>query len=166
MDLQKEIMDSYQQAYSEHPGLKTFERCKKLLLWGMFLLAAAMKLISMIPLLMGGTSIIALILSALLGMCIPGIFALAVYRGPWTFSLVFLLPAASTIIDLLQNGLPALSSGESYMPLFYVLLVLQGLYGLYLLALTAWLSIPVRNREFAQVLNDISKEYSQRGARR
>lgn len=162
MDLQKEIIMLYERAYSENPGLKAFERRKKQLLWGMFLFAAAIRLILVVPQLMGGTSIIIVIFSYLVAVGIPGIFALAVYRGPWTFSLMLLLPAVNTALDLIRNGLPALFSGESYIFLYYVLLAMQGLYVLYLLALTAWLAIPEKNREFAKVLNGIFGEYSQR----
>lgn len=165
MDVRQAVAAAYRRAYEDHPGLEAFERRRRRILWGMFLLAAALRLVSLAPLLLTGASPVGVAVSALVGLCLPGIFALAVYRGPWTLSLILLLPAANVALDLLKNGLPALASGERYLPLYYVLLALEGGYLLVLLALTAWLTIPARNRAFAQVLHGVARELGQRGGR-
>lgn len=107
--------------------------------------------------------IIVKVWSTLAAIGVSGILILAVYKGPWTFALVFLFPAVNIGLNLVQNVLYVFSSGESFVLFFYVLLVLQSLYVVSLFGMTAWLAIPAQNREFTKVLNDIAKEYSGRG---
>lgn len=160
MDLKNEMLIAYQNAYRDNPGLESFHRWKKRLLWGMFGIAALQKIV--IISLMSGQPLLPMIIGAVIGLGIPGIFALAVYQGPWNFALVLYFLVAQLLFDLISNGIPALTSGIEYLPIFYVILGIEVFYTVYLLAITLWMTVPARNRAYAQLLNDIYKEYSRK----
>lgn len=159
MDFREEFLAVWRQAYQDNPGLESFRVRKKALLWGMMGGFALQKLIALYVLGgMGNTfSLIAGLFGAVVGLAIPGIFALAVWRGNWKFSLALLLPAAYLLFDVAGNGLPALAGGESYHPVFYLILAVEGLLALYLAGVTLWLSVPRRNRELGDVANRVNE---------
>lgn len=153
MDFRQVMQERYQQAYREHPGLEQFRQRKKGLLWGMMGLFALQKLLLAAAL--GGGWAMA---GALLGLFIPGIFALAVWRGNWKFSLLLLIPALNLALGLVRQALPVLLSGEQYPPFVYLCLLADGALTLYLAGLTAWLVIPEKNRGYAAALNQVTEE--------
>ncbi len=159
MDFREEALAVWRQANQDNPGLESFRARKKALLWGVMGGFALQKLIGLYVL--GGMgsagALVAGLFGAVMGLAIPGIFALAVWRGNWRFSLALLLPAAYLIFDVAGNGIPALASGDSYHPVFYLILAVEGLLALYLVGVTLWLSVPRRNRELGEVANQINE---------
>lgn len=159
MEFREEVLAAWRQAYEENPGLESFKSRKKALLWGVMGLFALQKLVALF--ILGGTGSTAALISglfgAVVGLAIPGIFVLAVWRGNWRFSLAFLLPAAYLLFDVLGNGLPALTSGDSYYPVFYLILGLEAFLALYLIGVTLWLSVPQRNRELGDAMNRVNE---------
>lgn len=158
MDLKGEMRAAYQNAYNENSGLEHFHHSKRLLIWGMFGIAVIRKLIVAIS--MFSRSPLAALIGIALGICIAGIFAVAIYQGPWKFSYGLYFLAAYMLFDFIRYGIPALTSGISYQPIFYVTMVLQLFFMIYLLLLALWLSVPVKNRNYADILNKIFREYS------
>lgn len=161
MDMREEMERMHREAYAVHPGLEGFRTGKKWLLWGMMGLFALSKLCAAIPLWQTGNRA-AVVLGVVLGMAVPGIFALAVWRGNWRFSFVLLLPAASMALDLVRNALPALLSGESYHILFYCIVGLELVMTAYLAALVLWFTVPPQNREYSDILNGLNEELIRR----
>lgn len=159
MDFREEMLEAYRRAYQAHPGLETFRNRKKRLLWGMMGLFALGKLLSAVRLCgdWGFAAPVGVILGTLLGLAIPGIFALAVWRGNWRFSFLLLLPAAGIALELFRSWFPAMASGGSFVPLFYVALALSVVTCLYLVGVTLWLAAPARNREYGEILNQVTE---------
>lgn len=151
----EETQRIYLRAYGEHPGLEQFRRRKKTLLLLAMGLFALQRLLAAIAL--GGGW---MLLAALGGLLIPGIFVMAVWRGGWKLSLVLLLPAANALVSLFTDWLPMLREG-GYPTLFYVAFGVMVLLPVTLIGTTAWLSIPARNREYGDVLNGIHEELIQ-----
>lgn len=162
MDLREEMERMLREACEANPGLEGFRKGKKLLLWGMMGLFALSKLCAAIPMWRLGHPG-AVVFGAVVGMVIPGIFALAVWRGDWRFAFSLLLPAANLAVDLAANGLPALFSGESYYLLFYCIVGLELVMVAYLTAAVLWLTVPRRNRELSVILNGLNEELIRRG---
>lgn len=160
MNFKLDIIEAYKNAYNKNPGLEKFNNCKKWLLWGMFGIAVLQKLFAVI--LLFDKFSFALLIGALIGLCIHGIFAIAVYRGPWKFSFIFYLLFIHLLFDLIKNGIPALVSGIEYVPIFYIMMAVETFYAVYLLFLALWLTVPSKNRTYAQIINDVFKECSQK----
>lgn len=148
-DFQEEMRRLYLQAYDEHPGLLQFRRRKKTLLWLAMALFALQKLLDAVA--VGGGW---MLLAGLAGLLLPGIFVMAVWRGGWKLSLVLLLPAANALVSLFTDWLPMLREG-GWPPLFYAAFSLMVILPVTLVGTTAWLSVPERNREYGEILNDI-----------
>ncbi len=161
MDFREEILAVWRQAYLDHPGLEQFKTRKKMLLWGVMGLFVLQKAVGLVSLWGFGNPLV-LLFGAVVGLALPGIFALAVWRGSWKFSLALLLPAIYLAVDVLWNGLPVLASGEPYYTSFYVILAVEGLMALYLAGVTIWLSVPKRNRELGQVMNQVNEHLIRR----
>ncbi len=156
MDFREEFFAVWRQAYQEHPGLEQFKAWKKRLLWGVMALFALQKLIMVVSMWRIGSPV-ALLFGAVVGMALPGIFALAVWRGGWKFSLALLLPALYLAYDVIGNGLSALASGDSYYFAFYVILAVEGFMALYLAGVVLWLSVPARNRQLGEIANQVNE---------
>lgn len=161
MDFKNEMRAAYQQAYEVHPGLKRFDQMKKILLWGVIGIAAVQKILVIIPN-FRPSSILLLFFSAIIGLCIPGIFALAAYRGPWKHSLIFYFLAVYLLFDVVTNGLPVLTAGIELPSLFYAAAAVESFYAVYLLLLALWLTVPAKNRSYADVLNSVFKDLGQK----
>lgn len=164
MDFREEFVAAWRQAYQDNPGLESFRARKKALLWGVMGGFALQKLIGLYVLggMGGGGALIFGLFGAVMGLAIPGIFALAVWRGNWRFSLALLLPAAYLLYDVVGNGFPALASGASYHPAFYLILAVEGLLALYLAGVVLWLSVPRRNRELGEIQNQVNERLIRR----
>ena len=156
MDFREEYLAVWRQAYQDHPGLERFRAIKKGLLWGVMALFALQKLIVVVSMWRIGSPA-ALLFGAVVGMALPGIFALAVWRGNWKFSLVLLLPALYLAYDVVGNGFSALASGDSYYFTFYLILAVEGLMALYLAGVALWLSVPVQNRQLGDTANQVNE---------
>lgn len=161
MDFREEILATWRRAYQENPGLESFKTWKKRLLWGIMLLFALQKLTVVASMWRLGHPG-AMIFGAVMGMAIPGIFVLAVWRGNWKFSLALLLPAFTLASDVIRNGLPALTSGNSYYPIFYVIIALEGFMTLYIVGVVLWISVPVRNRQLGEIMNQVNEHLIRR----
>ncbi len=156
MDFREEMMEAYRRAYEAHPGLEAFRGRKKALLWGMMALFALSKLLTAIPA-WNYASHAVIVIGGLMGLVIPGIFALAVWRGGWRFSLALLLPAASIALDLFRSWFPALAAGGDFHPLFHVTLWTAVATCLYLIGVVLYLSVPAKNRAYGEVLNQVTE---------
>lgn len=152
-EYQAEIQEIYRRAYEEHPGLERFRQWKKNLLLLAMVLFALQKLLDAVAL-GGGLAFLA----GLAGLIIPGIFVLAAWRGGWKLSLVLLLPAGIGLVSLFSDWLPLLREGGDYVPLFYVAAALAALLPLTLAGVTAWLTVPEKNRAYGDQLNRVHEE--------
>lgn len=150
-DTHKKLLAAYRTAYEATPGLELFDRLRRLLLWGMMAIVAAQRVLAFI--LTNGSNPLVLLFGLVMGMSVPGIFALAIYRGPWTYACFFYLLAAFPIYELVVTALPVLLSGVTYQPVFYMLVVAEAAYAAYLLGMGVWLTIPAKSRRWAQLLH-------------
>ena len=82
-----DLREQQRRAFEENPGLEAFQKRKRALLWGMFFLMMLLKAFNLFA--VSGTALLPLVAGLALGALVPGIVALALYRGPW--KLAFLL---------------------------------------------------------------------------
>ena len=102
MDLRQEMEAIFWQACQAHPQLPWFRSTKKGLLWGMMALFALLRTLEGFLYWQAGHSALAM-LRVPLGLVLPGIFALSVWRGHWKFSFLLLIPAGSLALGLLSE---------------------------------------------------------------
>lgn len=152
-EYQIKIQEIYHRAYEEHPGLEPFRKTKKTLLLLSMILFALQKLLDVVA--MGGGWVF---LAGVAGLIIPAIFVLAAWRGGWKLSLVLLLPAGMGLVSLFRDWLPMLREGGGYPPLFYAAAAVAAVLPFTLAATTAWLTIPEKNRDYGDALNQVHEE--------
>lgn len=162
MDMRQEMELLFRQACQEHPGLPRFRAAKKGLLWGMMGFFALIRVLEGLLYWEAGHPVLA-VLRVPLGLLIPGIFALSVWRGGWKFSFLLLLPAGSLAGDLLPEIRVTLLLGYNTLrPMAYVILAVEAIAALYLAGVVLWLALPPENRELSAVMNQITEELIRR----
>ncbi len=161
MDLRQEMEAIFWQACQAHPQLPWFRSTKKGLLWGMMALFALLRTLEGFLYWQAGHSALAM-LRVPLGLVLPGIFALSVWRGHWKFSFLLLIPAGSLALGLLSEIRAALLLGFDTLPLpVLIYLAVNAAAILYLAGVLLWLLLP-RNRELSIALNQVTEEQIRR----
>ena len=161
MDLRQEMEAIFWQACQAHPQLPWFRSTKKGLLWGMMALFALLRTLEGFLYWQAGHSALAM-LRVPLGLVLPGIFALSVWRGHWKFSFLLLIPAGSLALGLLSEIRAALLLGFDTLPLpVLIYLAANAAAILYLAGVLLWLLLP-RNRELSIALNQVTGEQIRR----
>lgn len=161
MDFRQEMEAIFWQACQAHPQLPWFRSTKKGLLWGMMALFALLRTLEGFLYWQAGHSALAM-LRVPLGLVLPGIFALSVWRGHWKFSFLLLIPAGSLALGLLSEIRAALLLGFDTLPLpVLIYLVANAATILYLAGVLLWLLLP-RNRELSIALNQVTEEQIRR----
>ena len=161
MDLRQEMEAIFWQACQAHPQLPGFRSTKKGLLWGMMALFALLRTLEGFLYWQAGHSALAM-LRVPLGLVLPGIFALSVWRGHWKFSFLLLIPAGSLALGLLSEIRAALLLGFDTLPLpVLIYLAANAAAILYLAGVLLWLLLP-RNRELSIALNPVTEEQIRR----
>ncbi len=161
MDLRQEMEAIFWQACQTHPQLPWFRSTKKGLLWGMMALFALLRTLEGFLYWQAGHSALAM-LRVPLGLVLPGIFALSVWRGHWKFSFLLLIPAGSLALGLLSEIRAALLLGFDTLPLpVLIYLAANAAAILYLAGVLLWLLLP-RNRELSIALNQVTEEQIRR----
>lgn len=161
MDFRQEMEAIFWQACQAHPQLPWFRSTKKGLLWGMMALFALLRTLEGFLYWQAGHSALAM-LRVPLGLVLPGIFALSVWRGHWKFSFLLLIPAGSLALGLLSEIRAALLLGFDTLPLpVLIYLAANAAAILYLADVLLWLLLP-RNRELSIALNQVTEEQIRR----
>ncbi len=161
MDLRQEMEAIFWQACQAHPQLPWFRSTKKGLRWGMMALFALLRTLEGFLYWQAGHSALAM-LRVPLGLVLPGIFALSVWRGHWKFSFLLLIPAGSLALGLLSEIRAALLLGFDTLPLpVLIYLAANAAAILYLAGVLLWLLLP-RNRELSIALNQVTEEQIRR----
>lgn len=161
MDFRQEMETIFWQACQAHPQLPWFRSTKKGLLWGMMALFALLRTLEGFLYWQAGHSALAM-LRVPLGLVLPGIFALSVWRGHWKFSFLLLIPAGSLALGLLSEIRAALLLGFDTLPLpVLIYLAANAAAILYLADVLLWLLLP-RNRELSIALNQVTEEQIRR----
>ena len=144
-----DLREQQRRAFEENPGLEAFQKRKRALLWGMFFLMMLLKAFNLFA--VSGTALLPLVVGLALGALVPGIVALALYRGPWKLAFLLYALAAVSLADILKNALPVLSLGVPLAPLFYVVLAIESVSCAYTLLLAVYLTVPAKSREYARL---------------
>ena len=139
-----DLREQQRRAFEENPGLEAFQKRKRALLWGMFFLMMLLKAFNLFA--VSGTALLPLVVGLALGALVPGIVALALYRGPWKLAFLLYALAAVSLADILKNALPVLSLGVPLAPLFYVVLAIESVSCAYTLLLAVYLTVPAKSR--------------------
>lgn len=162
MEFKEEMLARYARAYQENPGLEAFRRRKKALLWGMMGLFALIRLLEAVMYCSVGSPVLA-VFRFLLGLVIPGIFALSAWRGDWRFAFLLLLPTGGLVSDLFRFARwYRLGIAGTFRPLYYAALGVEAVTVLYLAGATLWLALPAENKRFSTILNAVTEELIRR----
>lgn len=162
MDLRQDMESIFRRACEAHPGLAPYRAAKKGLLWGAMGFFVLIRVLEGVLYWRAGQSLLA-VLRLPLGLVIPGIFVLSVWRGGWKFSFLLLLPAGSLAMGLVQELRVTLLLGfDHFRPMAYVITGVEAATVLYLVWVVLWLSLPERNRKLSAVLNQVTEEQIRR----
>lgn len=148
MDIKEQMNQIIAEEHAANPGLEGFQKMKKYLFLTVMLLVLASKLLLFT---MTNYSFALSAIGLVLGMCIPGIFVLAVYRGPWQTAFALYLLGAQPVIDLVRFAarIPILNAnGISIMahPTILLSFIVELALAVVILGTALWLTVPARSR--------------------